>query len=71
MADQFDRAQDLDAHYRNQAIEFHRKRMAAGGDSLTHCIECGGEIPEARRTILPGVTHCVDCAGKLERERRP
>lgn len=52
MADQFDLAQDLDAFYRDQALGIHRKRMAAGGESLTHCIECGDEIPEARRIIL-------------------
>lgn len=70
MVDQFDRAQELDAYYRDQAIELHRKRMEAAGDSLTHCLECGDEIPEARRTILPGVTHCVNCAAKREQQRR-
>ncbi|KJR98776.1 MAG: hypothetical protein VR65_19945 [Desulfobulbaceae bacterium BRH_c16a] len=68
--DQFDRAQELDAYYRDQAIELHRKRMEVGGDSLTHCLECGGEIPEARRTILPGCTHCVDCVEEFERKRK-
>jgi len=68
--DQFDQAQALDAYYRDQALELHRKRMEVAGDSLSHCLECGGEIPEARRTILPGCTHCVGCAEKIERERR-
>jgi phage/conjugal plasmid C-4 type zinc finger TraR family protein len=31
------------------------------GESETHCVECGDEIPEARRDILPGVRTCVTC----------
>lgn len=68
--DQFDQAQELDARYRNQALELHKKRMEKFGDTLTHCIDCGDEIPEARRTILPGVTHCVHCAEKIEESER-
>ncbi|MBA3008495.1 MAG: TraR/DksA family transcriptional regulator [Desulfocapsa sp.] len=70
MADQFDRAQELDAYYRRQALAQHKERMPKG-DSRTHCLECGGEIPAARRTYLPGVQHCVGCAEQLERQRRP
>jgi phage/conjugal plasmid C-4 type zinc finger TraR family protein len=39
------------------------------GDSLTHCAECDEEIPQARRTALPGVKLCIDCAS--ERDARP
>ncbi|TNF61273.1 MAG: DksA/TraR family C4-type zinc finger protein [Rhodobacteraceae bacterium] len=39
------------------------------GDSLTHCAECEEEIPEARRTAIPGVKLCIDCAS--ERDARP
>ena len=31
------------------------------GESETHCVECGDEIPEARRKILPGFRTCVAC----------
>lgn len=31
------------------------------GPGLTHCEECGVEIPEARRKAVPGVRLCVDC----------
>jgi len=70
--DQFDQAQELDARYLQQALGQHKERMIAmGGESLTHCQDCGDEIPEARRKFLPGVTRCVDCARKREeRERR-
>jgi phage/conjugal plasmid C-4 type zinc finger TraR family protein len=38
------------------------------GDGTTHCVECGDEIPEARRRALPGACTCVRC--QSERDRR-
>jgi phage/conjugal plasmid C-4 type zinc finger TraR family protein len=37
-----------------------RARMPAG-EGTTHCVECGEEIPEARRRALPGASTCVQC----------
>ncbi len=37
-----------------------RARMPAG-EGTTHCIECGDEIPKARRRALPGARTCVRC----------
>ena len=37
-----------------------RARMQAG-EGATHCVECGEEIPEARRHALPGVRTCIAC----------
>lgn len=31
------------------------------GESATHCQECGGPIPEARRAALAGVRFCIPC----------
>ena len=31
------------------------------GESLTHCEECGEEIPAARRQAVPGVRRCIAC----------
>ena len=39
------------------------------GESESHCVECGEEIPEARRRALPGVRTCVAC--QSARDRRP
>ncbi len=39
------------------------------GASQTHCVECGEEIPEARRRAIPGVRTCVRC--QAERDLRP
>lgn len=38
------------------------------GPSLTHCEQCGGEIPEARRVAVPGVRLCVACQAARDRE---
>ena len=45
-----------------------RARMPAGEGEL-HCIECGDEIPDARRRALPGVRTCVAC--QSVRDSRP
>lgn len=48
------------------------QRARAGmlaGESATHCVECGEEIPEARRRALAGVRTCVEC--QSARDRRP
>jgi phage/conjugal plasmid C-4 type zinc finger TraR family protein len=38
------------------------------GPSLSHCAECGVEIPEARRTAIAGVRLCVSCQEIHDRE---
>ena len=45
-----------------------RARMPTG-ESEIHCVECGDEIPEARRRVLPGVRTCIQC--QSARDRRP
>jgi len=38
------------------------------GPSLTHCEECGADIPEARRKAIAGVRLCVTCQEAHDRE---
>jgi phage/conjugal plasmid C-4 type zinc finger TraR family protein len=38
------------------------------GAGLTHCAECGYEIPEARRAAVPGVRLCVSCQAADDRD---
>lgn len=45
-----------------------RSRMPKG-ESLSHCAECGSEIPEARREAIPGVRLCLDCQEELDRQQ--
>ena len=49
------------------AVLAARTRLAAGGGE-THCVECGEEIPDARRRALPGARTCVAC--QAERDAR-
>jgi phage/conjugal plasmid C-4 type zinc finger TraR family protein len=44
------------------------KSRLPAGPSLTHCAECGQEIPEARRAALPGVRLCVACQAALDHD---
>ncbi len=37
-----------------------RARLPSG-EGASHCIECGDEIPQARRRVLPGAQTCVHC----------
>ena len=50
------------------AVKHVRARMPAG-ESKTHCVECGEQIPEARRCAVPGVRTCVEC--QSARDARP
>lgn len=38
------------------------------GPSLTHCVECEVEIPEARRNAIRGVRLCVSCQSLHDRD---
>ena len=44
------------------------KSRLPSGPSLTHCAECGTQIPEARRNAIPGVRLCVACQEAEDRE---
>ena len=60
--DQFDRAQELDAYYRNQALSALKMKTTGKSHVITnHCEDCGEEIPEGRRLAAPGCTRCKDC----------
>lgn len=51
------------------AVAGARARMPAG-ESLTHCEDCGEEIPERRRSALAGVRTCVACQSERDQEVR-
>ena len=64
MADQLDRAGELEMLFRNQAIDAVRRRNS--GESRTHCLDCEEPIPEKRRQYVPGCLYCVSCAQERE-----
>jgi len=43
-----------------------RARMPSG-EGEVFCVECGEEIPEARRRAMPGARTCVACQSELDR----
>jgi len=47
-----------------------RSRLPAG-EGTALCVECGEEIPPARRKALPGVTTCVECQSGLDTREVP
>ncbi len=47
------------------AVELARSRLPKG-ESLTHCEECGSNIPEARRKAIVGVRLCIACQQELD-----
>ena len=49
------------------AVARARSGLSAG-PSLTHCVDCGSEIPEGRRQAIPGARHCVACQEARDRE---
>jgi phage/conjugal plasmid C-4 type zinc finger TraR family protein len=49
------------------AVQLAKSRLP-DGESLTHCEECGVEIPEARRRAVPGVRYCVGCQSEFEKK---
>lgn len=53
-------------HNNMNAIAAIRERIGTG-PGLSHCEECGDEIPAARRAAVGGVRHCVYCQEYLER----
>jgi phage/conjugal plasmid C-4 type zinc finger TraR family protein len=52
------------------AIDRAKSQLPAG-PGLTHCAECGNQIPEARRLALPGAQLCVVCQEIADREQAP
>jgi phage/conjugal plasmid C-4 type zinc finger TraR family protein len=57
----------------DDSIEDAIKRARAqlpSGPSLSHCEECGEEIPEARRVAVPGVRFCVACQAEADRNQQ-
>lgn len=61
-----DYAQDLEMATRNQAIANQLKSKTF--ITLSHCQDCGAEIPEKRRAVK-GVTRCIECQKHEEKQR--
>jgi phage/conjugal plasmid C-4 type zinc finger TraR family protein len=49
------------------AISLAQSRLPQG-PGLTHCAECGGEIPQARRDAISSVRLCLACQDAQDRD---
>ncbi len=63
MADIIDRANDQASFWLDRTLEQAERDRAAAAmvESLTHCMDCGEIIPEARRKAVPGCVRCARC----------
>ncbi|MBU8977905.1 MULTISPECIES: DksA/TraR family C4-type zinc finger protein [unclassified Lysobacter] len=52
------------------AIQRARSQLPSG-PGLTHCEDCGVEIPQARRDAVPGVRLCIACQEAHDQEQGP
>jgi len=68
-ADLSDGACYNDARVEAAALEDWQRQKPRGA-SLTHCFECGDEIPEKRRAAVSGCRLCIDCQRDLEGGRK-
>ena len=46
------------------------RRLVNKGESLQFCVECGEEIPEARRRAIPGVRLCIHCQEEADKQQK-
>lgn len=51
------------------AVALARSRLASG-PGLSHCEDCGAEIPLRRREAVPGVRLCVSCQEVHDRAQK-
>ena len=62
-------AQVHSLHIHMNAIAAVQKKLAKQAEvpSAEFCVECGEEIPKARREAIPGVQRCIYCKELTER----
>ena len=51
-----------------EAVELARSRLPSG-ESLSHCENCGEQIPAGRRKAVPGVRLCIACQDDSDQQQ--
>lgn len=69
MPDLFDHASGIETQFTKMALanQLERAKQAAAQESEEFCLECGEEIPEARRNAVPGCKYCIECQEIIDR----
>lgn len=70
MPDYLDHASGVEAQFQKMALERQLATTARAQNqhahSETHCLECGEEIPAARRERIKGCQFCTECQAARE-----
>lgn len=53
----------------NRDEGLYQARAALKAKGCAECVECGEDIPAARRAALPSATRCIDCQEQHEKEK--
>lgn len=54
----------------NLQIALANRRTFSNAVSATHCTDCGDDIPELRRVMVPGCQRCASCQEDSERRAK-
>ncbi len=66
--DEIDDSQKAERLYREEALGNWKQVGRPGWASLTHCIDCGEEIPEKRQLAIEGCLRCRECQSDYDKE---
>lgn len=71
MADFADHGSAQEAQFNEMAIadQLARSKNQSHEESEEFCIECGREIPEARRKAVRGCKYCTACQEFMEKHK--
>lgn len=64
MADEADKADIIINESLELAIKQNQDKLKP--NNLTHCCDCGIEIPKARKLAMPSAKRCVECQGYIK-----
>lgn len=67
VADEADMAFILEQTQLARQLHAIQSSVNTSATSLSECVECGADIPEARQKAIRGCQLCVDCQSHLER----
>jgi len=56
-------------HFSEDAVRAFREALPKG-PSLSECIDCGDDIPEARQQAVAGCKRCVDCQTMYDKYKK-
>ncbi|WP_165430982.1 TraR/DksA family transcriptional regulator [Atlantibacter hermannii] len=54
----------------NLQIALANRRTFSNAVSATHCMDCGDDIPELRRVMVPGCQRCASCQEDSEKRSK-